>query len=77
MQTEIVNISFDQSDCPLTPGRVVDQTGIYEICHPNEGRQTVLLLYGAVFPPCPRCGDSVRYRLVRAAPYIFDDPDFA
>jgi hypothetical protein len=68
--------SFDQSDCTLIPGEAVTQSGIYEICHSDEPRTSLLLLRNSFFPFCRRCGDSVRFKLLQAAPHISEDPDF-
>jgi len=29
------------------------------------------------FPSCDQCGEKVRFRLIRTAPYIFDDEDLS
>ena len=61
------------------PGDPVPESGIYEIIHRAAHRA----LHEAVmhardpFPVCDTCGAAVRFRLVRSAPYIFDDEDFA
>lgn len=34
------------------------------------------MLSGDAFPPCDTCEQRVRFRLVRTAPYIFQDEDF-
>ena len=65
-----------QGDCPYEPGELVEQSGIYVICHSGGTRQSVVLLRGNRFPQCDCCGAEVRYRLLRSAPYIFDDQDF-
>lgn len=67
---------YDQSDCPLNPGEMVDQSGIYEICHSDEPRTVLLLLRNSFFPYCRQCGSSVRFKLLHAAPHISEDPDF-
>lgn len=67
---------YDQSDCTLNPGETVTESGIYEICHSDEPRTALLMLRNSVFPFCRKCGDSVRFRLVQAAPHISEDPDF-
>lgn len=67
---------YHQSDCPLNPGETVEQSGIYEICHSDEPRTALLLLRNSFFPFCRRCGDSVRFKLLHAAPHISEDPDF-
>src|SRR5690349_7160333 len=67
---------YDQSDCPLCPGELVTQSGIYEICHKDEPRVKVLLVRHSIFPFCKRCSHEVRYKLLQAAPHISVDPDF-
>src|SRR5579859_6734295 len=59
-------------------GSPVRETGIYEVTHDREHRAAhdVVMLVGDVFPPCDTCNTRVRFRLVRTAPYIFQDPDF-
>lgn len=69
-------VHYDISDCNLFPGALVEESGIYEICHVDEPRVTVLLLRNTFFPHCERCGDDVRYKLVQAVPHISEDPDF-
>ena len=69
-------IKYDQSDCTLSPGELVEQSGIYEICHSDEPRATLLLLRNSLFPYCRQCGKAVRFKLVQAAPHISEDPDF-
>lgn len=64
-------------DCPYEPGDLVEQSGIYAICHSDGNRVSTVLIRGNVFPQCDCCGPEVRYRLVRNAPYIFDDGDFS
>lgn len=68
--------NYDQTDCPLSAGEFVEHSGIYEICHFDEPRTTVLLTRHTIFPYCKRCGDRVRYKLLQAAPHISEDPDF-
>jgi hypothetical protein len=34
------------------------------------------MINGDRFPDCETCGDKVRFRLIRTAPYIFQDEDF-
>lgn len=79
VKTEIKNGSdagYDVSDCTLSPGELVDESGIYEICHADEPRVTVLLLRNTFFSYCKQCGDRVRYKLIEAVPHISEDPDF-
>ena len=60
-------------------GDPVPETGIYEVMHHGEHRAAheVLMLRSEAFPECEQCGAQVRFRVVRTAPYIFDDQDFA
>ena len=59
-------------------GETVRQSGIYEVIHDREHRETheVVMISGDRFPDCETCKDKVRFRLVRTAPYIFQDEDF-
>ena len=59
-------------------GNPVRETGIYEVTHDRAHRapHDVVMLAGDVFPGCETCEARVRFRLVRTAPYIFQDPDF-
>jgi len=67
---------YDQDDCLLSPGEAVIESGLYEICHSDEPRVQVVLLRDTLFPSCRRCGETVRYKLLQAAPHISEDPDF-
>jgi|SRR5579864_816578 len=67
---------FDQTDCLLAPGELVEQTGIYEICHQDEPRASVILMRNTIFPYCRRCGERVRYKILEPIPHISEDPDF-
>ncbi len=60
------------------PGDTVRQSGIYEVLHDREHRECheVVLISGDKFPPCETCREQVRFKLVRAATYIFYDQDF-
>jgi len=60
------------------PGDTVRQSGIYEVVHDREHRTSheVVMVSGDQFPPCETCRDRVRFKLVRAATYIFFDQDF-
>ncbi len=70
------SIESDRTDCYLNPGELVEVSGIYEICHADEQRATVLLTRGSFFPFCKKCGEHVRFKLLQAAPHIGEDPDF-
>jgi hypothetical protein len=67
---------FDQSDCTLMPGALIEHSGIYEICHSDENRATAILMRNTIFPYCRQCGESVRYKLLQTVPHISEDPDF-
>lgn len=60
------------------PGDPVAESGIYEVIHGNAHRAShdVVLLKDDPFPECDSCGEEVRFRLIRTAPYIFQDGDF-
>jgi hypothetical protein len=60
------------------PGEPARQSGIYEVIHANNHRQTheVVMLAGDLFPTCDTCNGQVRFHLIRTAPYIFQDEDF-
>ncbi len=59
-------------------GEIVRQSGIYEVLHDREHREAheVVMISGEHFPDCEACKEKVRFRLVRTAPYIFQDEDF-
>lgn len=59
-------------------GEVVRQSGIYEVIHDRSHRESheVVMISGERFPDCETCKEKVRFRLVRTAPYIFQDEDF-
>ena len=60
------------------PGVPVPETGIYEVIHNRAHREPheVVMHRGDPFPPCDQCDMLVRFKLIRTAPYIFDDEDF-
>ena len=60
------------------PGDTVRESGIYEVTHDREHRAAheVVMIAGDQFPNCETCDQSVRFRLMRTAPYIFQDQDF-
>ena len=57
-------------------GELVAESGIYEAQHSDGKQERRAVLRGSRFPECPVCGTDVSYRLLYAAPYIFEDPDF-
>ncbi len=60
------------------PGETVPESGIYEVVHEGDHRQAhdAVMIIGNQFPSCETCNESVRFRIVRTAPYIFQDEDF-
>ena len=52
------------------------ESGIYAAQHECAPGRQLVLTTGEKFPDCKKCG-KVRYQLVRAAKYIFEDEDFA
>ena len=60
------------------PGAPITESGIYEILHERDHRTTheAVMIAGDSFPECDTCRDRVRFKLVRTAPYIFQDADF-
>ncbi len=59
-------------------GDTVRQSGIYEVIHDRNHREAheVVMISNERFPDCETCKEKVRFRLVRTAPYIFQDEDF-
>src|SRR5205807_9361128 len=62
----------------FSAGETVRETGIFEVIHDRAHRSAheVVMLSGVAFPACDTCAQKVRFRLVRTAPYIFQDADF-
>ena len=69
--------TYENQDCDFLPGTFVPRSGLYEICHADENRATVVFRKDEIFPVCLQCGERVRYKLLHAAPHISEDPDFA
>ena len=68
----------DRPENLFSAGETVRETGIYEVIHDHAHRiaHEVVMLNGDAFPPCDTCDQRVRFRLIRTAPYIFQDEDF-
>jgi hypothetical protein len=66
------------SDTLYLSGQPVPESGIYEVIHDRGHRSAHdVLMHGRdFFPPCDQCGEKVRFKLIRSAPYIFEDADF-
>ena len=60
------------------PGDRVPSSGIYAVLHSesHRGPHEVVMVGRDKFPKCEICGGEVNYRLVRSAPYVFEDQDF-
>ncbi len=60
------------------PGDAVPESGIYEVMHDADHRQAhdAVMILGNRFPSCEICSERVRFRIIRTAPYIFQDEDF-
>ena len=74
-----VNADAVTSVIPCVSGSRVPESGIYEVIHHGQHRQAheAVLIGGNLFPRCEGCGEVLRFRLLRTAPYIFQDDDFA
>ena len=70
------NSIFDKTDCLLAPGEPVQHSGIYEVCHHDEERASVILMRNNIFPYCRQCRELVRYKILELVPHISEDPDF-
>lgn len=69
---------LDRSLPMFRAGEPVKETGIYEVIHDAAHRDAheAVMLNGESFPICDTCEQRVRFRLIRTAPYIFQDEDF-
>ena len=60
-----------------TTGLRIPSSGIYKVIHHlHRASHEVTLLVGDVFPRCAKCGDAVRFELLRSAPDL-QSRDFA
>ena len=61
------------------PGQPVLESGIYEVIHDKGHRlaHEAVMYRDALVPSCDQCDMRVRFKLIRSAPYIFDDEDSA
>jgi hypothetical protein len=68
-----------QHSSVFLPGQPVLESGIYEVIHDKGHRlaHEAVMYRDDLFPVCDQCDLKVRFKLVRSAPYIFDDEDFA
>ena len=70
------DLGSDQPECPYEPDEIIPKSGIYAICHSDGSQGSCVFVAGEKFPACSCCERQVRYRLVRAVPYLFEDDDF-
>jgi len=66
----------ERSGRTYAPEEEVPESGIYHVIHESGERDTMVLMRAALFPACADCGNRVRYKTLRTAPYIFHDEDF-
>lgn len=60
------------------PGDIVPESGVYSVVHDqHRERHPATIFKGDRFPPCTRCGNAVRFVLLRQAAVISDDVDFS
>ena len=71
--------SSQQHASIFLPGQPVLESGIYEVIHDKGHRlaHEAVMYRDDLFPVCDQCDLKVRFKLIRSAPYIFDDEDFA
>jgi hypothetical protein len=66
------------ADEVFQPSEVVPESGVYQAQHYRHRLyHEVTLPRGGRFPMCNECGSNVRFRLVRTAPPIDTDRNFA
>jgi len=64
-------------DQSYKPGQKVPKSGVYVVEHrDHRAEHEATMVAGGVFPGCSVCGDSVRFRLLKAASMIESDADF-
>ena len=60
------------------PAARVLESGVYQVQHYRHRLyHEVSIARGGIFPMCSECGSNVRFRLVRTAPPIESDRNFA
>ena len=58
-------------------GELAEQSGVYNVLHEEHRNQHLATVFkGQRFPACARCGDRVRFVLIRPAAVIDEDADF-
>ena len=59
------------------PGETVPESGVYAVLHAHHReRHSATIFKGDRFPQCARCGNEVRFTLLRPAASISEDADF-
>jgi hypothetical protein len=59
------------------PGDLVSESGVYAVVHDqHRQRHYATVLKGERFPLCARCGEAVRFMLMRPATPISEDRHF-
>lgn len=62
---------------PYKPGGLIPRSGLYSVKHAlHRSDHEVTLIAGQVFPPCARCGNEVRFRLISGGHLADEDADF-
>jgi hypothetical protein len=77
MELYLSALAGDGPERTYEAGQTVPRSGVYEVSHPCAEPRRTVFLRGQQFPECVTCGAQVRYRLVRPAPHISEDEDFA
>jgi len=66
-----------QAEEVFQPGDEVPESGVYSVRHHlHRENHSATVFKGERFPACARCGNAVRFVLVRRAARILDDVDF-
>lgn len=59
------------------PGEAVTESGVYTVVHDrHRQKHSATIFKGEKFPLCGRCGDKVRFILLRPSTLISEDADF-
>ena len=59
------------------PGEAVTKSGVYTVVHDrHRQKHSATIFKGEKFPLCARCGEKVRFILLRPSALISEDVDF-
>jgi len=59
------------------PGEAVTESGVYTVVHDrHRQKHSATIFKGEKFPSCARCGEKVRFILLRPSTLISEDVDF-